>query len=41
MKAVDTPLQAAPTLITTHANADFDALASMIAAAKLYPSATL
>ena len=29
------------TVITTHVNADFDALASMIAAQKLYPEATL
>jgi tRNA nucleotidyltransferase (CCA-adding enzyme) len=28
-------------IITTHVNADFDALASMIAASKLYPEATL
>lgn len=28
-------------IITTHMNADFDALASMIAAKKLYPEATL
>ena len=28
-------------LITTHANADFDGLASMVAARKLYPGATL
>ena len=28
-------------VITTHANADFDALASMLAAKKLYPDATL
>lgn len=28
-------------IITTHVNADFDALASMIAASKLYPGATL
>jgi hypothetical protein len=28
-------------VITTHLNADFDALASMIAAKKLYPEATL
>ena len=28
-------------VITTHINADFDALASMIAAKKLYPEATL
>lgn len=29
------------TVITTHVNADFDALASMLAAKKLYPEATL
>ena len=28
-------------VITTHTNADFDALASMLAAKKLYPDATL
>ena len=28
-------------VITTHINADFDALASLIAASKLYPGATL
>ena len=28
-------------VITTHINADFDALASMIAASKIYPGATL
>ncbi|MFH1124403.1 MAG: hypothetical protein V1758_12160, partial [Pseudomonadota bacterium] len=28
-------------IITTHMNADFDALASMIAAKRLYPEATL
>ena len=28
-------------LITTHINADFDALASMIAAGKLYPNAVM
>jgi tRNA nucleotidyltransferase (CCA-adding enzyme) len=28
-------------LITTHINADFDGLASMIAARKLYPGAVL
>ena len=28
-------------IITTHVNADFDALASMIAASKLYPGAAL
>ncbi len=32
---------AAPTVITAHANADFDALASMVAASKLYPDAVL
>ncbi|NCC25446.1 MAG: CBS domain-containing protein [Deltaproteobacteria bacterium] len=31
----------APTVITAHVNADFDALASMIAAGKLYPEAVL
>jgi len=31
----------APVLVTTHANADFDALASMVAAGKLYPEAVL
>ncbi len=31
----------APTVITCHVNADFDALASMIAASKLYPDSTL
>ena len=29
------------TVITTHVNADFDALSSMLAAKKLYPEATL
>ncbi|HEX9742859.1 MAG TPA: hypothetical protein VGA17_08725, partial [Nitrospiraceae bacterium] len=28
-------------LVTTHLNADFDGLASMVAARKLYPGATL
>lgn len=32
---------AAPTLITAHANADFDALAAIVAAARLYPGAVL
>ena len=32
---------AAPTVISAHVNADFDALAAMIAASKLYPDATL
>ncbi|MFP5222224.1 MAG: CBS domain-containing protein [Acidobacteriota bacterium] len=31
----------APTVITAHMNADFDALAAMIAASKLYPGAVL
>lgn len=31
----------APTVVTAHINADFDALAAMIAASKLYPGATL
>ena len=34
-------LPAADTVITCHANADFDALAAMIAASKLYPGAAL
>ncbi|MFV0421578.1 CBS domain-containing protein [Oleidesulfovibrio sp.] len=32
---------AAPVVVTAHANADFDALASIVAAGKLYPGATL
>ncbi len=32
---------AAPTVITCHVNADFDALSSMIAASKLYPDSVL
>ena len=32
---------AAPIVITAHANADFDALGAMVAAAKLYPGAVL
>jgi tRNA nucleotidyltransferase (CCA-adding enzyme) len=35
------PEKAHEEIITTHINADFDALASMIAASKLYPSAIL
>ena len=31
----------APTIVTGHANADFDCLAAIIAAGKLYPGATL
>jgi tRNA nucleotidyltransferase (CCA-adding enzyme) len=34
-------LLAAPVVITSHMNADFDALASMVAASKLYPEAVL
>ncbi|WP_428558641.1 MAG: CBS domain-containing protein [Solidesulfovibrio sp. DCME] len=34
-------LQQAPIIITGHANADFDCLAAIIAAGKLYPGATL
>lgn len=33
--------QIAPTIITSHANADFDALGSIVAAGKLYPDAIL
>lgn len=35
------PKLKAPVVITSHANADFDALASMVAASKIYPDATL
>ncbi len=35
------PKIAAPVLITAHANADFDALAAMVAAGKLHPGAVL
>ena len=35
------PLQAPSTLITAHANADYDALGAMVAASKLYPEAVL
>lgn len=35
------PLIEAKTVITSHANADFDALASMLAASKVYPGAVL
>lgn len=35
------PLQEGVEVITTHANADFDAVASMIAAGKLYPNALM
>lgn len=40
-KQQKTPKLAAKTVITSHANADFDALASMVAASKIYPEATL
>ena len=40
-KMVNEPEEAQKEVITTHINADFDALASMIAAKKLYPQATL
>lgn len=40
-KKQKTPKISAPTIITAHANADFDALASMVAASKLYPDAVL
>ncbi|QJB57723.1 CBS domain-containing protein [Pseudodesulfovibrio sp. zrk46] len=36
-----TPRITAPIVITSHANADFDALASIVAASKIYPGATL
>ncbi len=36
-----TTLLSAPVIITGHANADFDCLAAIIAAGKLYPGATL
>jgi len=35
------PVQESVEVITTHINADFDALASLIAASKLYPGASL
>ena len=35
------PAQESVEVITTHINADFDALASLIAASKLYPRASL
>lgn len=40
-KAVDAEVKRDVEVITTHVNADFDALASMMAAAKLYPGAML
>ncbi len=41
MNPEETPKPAAPTIITGHNNADFDCLAAMVAASKLYPGATL
>ena len=40
-KAATHPVKEPAEVITTHINADFDALASLIAASKLYPEATL
>ncbi|WP_147821443.1 CBS domain-containing protein [Salidesulfovibrio onnuriiensis] len=40
MKKINTLIDA-PTVITAHANADFDALAAMVAASKLYPDSVL
>jgi tRNA nucleotidyltransferase (CCA-adding enzyme) len=40
-EVVSSPERSYNAVITTHINADFDALASMIAAKKLYPEATL
>ncbi len=40
-KPVPRPEDEHPEVITTHINADFDALASMLAASKLYPEAAL
>ena len=37
----DRPLTAPATIITAHANADYDALGAMVAARKLYPEAAL
>ncbi|MGM0663997.1 MAG: CBS domain-containing protein [Thermodesulfobacteriota bacterium] len=41
VKAVDVPGRERVEVITSHINADFDALASMLAASKLYPDAVL
>ncbi|MGL1862359.1 MAG: CBS domain-containing protein [Pseudodesulfovibrio sp.] len=40
-KKIKAPKINAPTVITSHANADFDALASMVAASKIYPDSVL
>jgi tRNA nucleotidyltransferase (CCA-adding enzyme) len=40
-EGIESPARRHEEVITTHMNADFDALASMIAAKKLYPGATL
>ncbi len=37
MEAIKNPENKGITIITTHTNADFDAIASMLAAQKLYP----
>lgn len=41
MSSTNTHQIQAPVLITAHANADFDALAAMVAASRLYPGAVL
>jgi tRNA nucleotidyltransferase (CCA-adding enzyme) len=41
LRELPLPAKSHEEIITTHMNADFDALASMIAAKKLYPEATL
>jgi tRNA nucleotidyltransferase (CCA-adding enzyme) len=41
LRELPPPAKSHEEIITTHMNADFDALASMIAAKKLYPGATL
>ncbi len=41
MKSKKTTRQGPTTVITTHTNADFDAMASMLAAQKLYPDAVV
>ena len=41
LKTKKHPVQESVEVITTHINADFDALASLIAASKLYPGASL
>ncbi|WP_461209586.1 CBS domain-containing protein [Desulfocurvus sp. DL9XJH121] len=41
MNTKDIVKKHAPVIVTTHANADFDALAAMVAASRLYPDAVL